>query len=258
MSAGCGELLHVHTGVFTAVARDRTGRFDQRAVALFDSVSLELRDGYVYPPVMRICGRIARHRVLELLQEARTNVHCPWPNSIVFDTARDLCKEKTAEIDAMEQEDSRPERARRAKGRGGGKGPSKGARHDAPPGHRMFTNVGKGRGRGDGGGGGEGVSTSVRLDSIEGNDVRTSNQPGGGKGTVRTVNARPGTGMCRFFLEGCCNRGSACRYQHAMQTPAQAAGIDERVPHDLQGRNTGKGEGLGKGRGRERGEARPN
>ena len=135
---------------------------------------------------------------------------------------------------------------------------SKGTRHDAPPGFRMLTNVGKGHGRGDGGGGGEGLSTSVRLDSIEGGDVRTSNQPGGGKGTVRTMNARPGTGMCHFFLEGCCNRGSACRYQHAMQTPAQAAGIDERVPHDLQGRNTGKGEGRGKGAGCERGEARPN
>jgi pentatricopeptide repeat protein len=120
---------YTFSGVFAAVARDRSGRFDARAWDLFGSVPLELRNGFVYTPMMTICGRIARDRVLELLQEARTNVHCrPWPNSVVFDTARSICRERTLEIDAMEQEDAqlmnRPgeERSVGKKGKGPGKG----------------------------------------------------------------------------------------------------------------------------------------
>ena len=79
---------YTFSAVFTAVWRDRSGRFDVRALALFDGdVPLDVRNGYVYLPVMSICGRVARGRVLPLLEEARRIHHCRRPHRLQHDPA---------------------------------------------------------------------------------------------------------------------------------------------------------------------------
>jgi len=93
-------------------SRDHGQGVADKALALFKTIPLQMRDAYTYPPVLHIMANLANnrrpmdHEAIKTFNEARTNLK-NWPNEHVFKAALRACPNERNKLQAMWNTDAK-------------------------------------------------------------------------------------------------------------------------------------------------------
>lgn len=93
-------------------SRDHGHGVAEKALALFKTIPLKMRDAYTYPPVLHIMANLANNKkpidneAIKVFNEARTNL-ANWPNEHVFKAALRACPHERSKLQAMWNADAK-------------------------------------------------------------------------------------------------------------------------------------------------------